>query len=92
MGLFNRNKEQEKTYTFKEVTRLIQTKGYEDYVAIPVGDSKYLFVLEQREQNYNAHKEFVNRMSNNGAYANNRSYNNYQSAKRYNPYRVLDIR
>lgn len=92
MGLFNRNKKQEKTYTFKEVTKLIQTKGYEDYVAIPVGDSKYLFVQEQKEQTYNARKDFLNRISNNGAYANNRNYNDYQNAKRYNPHRGLDIR
>lgn len=92
MGLFNRNKNQEKIYTFKEVTKLIQTRGYEDYVAIPVGDSKYLFVPEQREQTYNARKDFVNRMSNNGAYANNKSYSNYQSAKGYNPHRGFSVR
>ena len=83
MGFFRRNGSQ-KTYTFKEVTKLINTQGYENYVAIQLENGKYLFVPEQREKvAYNAHKDFVNRMSNNGAYTNNRSFNNYQQAKGY---------
>lgn len=91
MGLFNRNAKNEKEYTYKEVIKMMKTPGYENYVAIPVGE-KYFFIPEQREEKINEREAFVNSISGNGAYANNKSYNNYQSAKRYNPGRGFGAR
>lgn len=93
MGLF---KKSEKTYTYSEVLKMMKMDKYENYVAIPVqtigNTSKYLFIPEEKEQKNDAHKEFVSRISNNGAYVNNRSYNNYQQAKGYNADREYGVR
>lgn len=90
MGLFNRNAKNEKEYTYKEVIKMMKTPGYENYVAIPVGD-KYLFRPDERKE-LDTRKAFLNSISGNGSYANNKSYNDYQSAKRYNPSKCFGAR
>lgn len=93
MGLFNKR---EKTYTYPEILKMMDSPKYENYVAIQVTTvgktSKYLFVPDEKTTKNDAHKEFVSRMSENGAYANNRSYNNYQQAKGYRASRSFGAR
>lgn len=97
MGLFDRNKN--KIYSLGEAKKLLQTKKYERYTTIPVGDGYRLVPMEQtiRNDKFNGisytkikRQNFLNNIDARRELIeqNDESdipiYNNYQSVKKYN--------
>lgn len=94
MGLFNRK--EKKIYSLEEALKLLKMPKYENYTTVPMGDG-YKIVPEQEvvtnidEEKANVFQKrrgnFLREMSGQGTYSNLSttvpSYNNYQSAKRY---------
>lgn len=94
MGIFNKNKKEDKVYSLREAMNLLKKAKYDHYTTIPEGDGYRLVPIGQEVQYVEngtnciqRRSSFLDRISDNGSYRNNKkvqnTYNNYQSAKRY---------
>ncbi len=93
MGIFNKNKKEDKVYSLREAMNLLKKAKYDHYTTIPEGDGYRLVPIGQEVQYVEngtnciqRRSSFLDRISDNGKYRRNerpKTYNNYQSAKRY---------
>ena len=101
MGLFSRNR----TYSFANVKRMLQTDKYANYVAIPVSEGKYKLLQEEKEilesrerriQKDRRQEKFRDEITGNGAYQNlgriSSNYNNYKNLNQYQQEDIFDLR
>lgn len=95
MGIFSRKRKENRVYSLGEAMKLLQTKEYENYTTIPVGDG-YRLVPMQQPIVYNEaegvsttqerRNDFLNRLTdqvNQNKFNNVPKYNDYQSVKGY---------
>ena len=98
MKIFGIGKKERKIYSLSEAIKLLQTSKYKNYTTIPVGNGYQLVPMERKIQVAECQEksssikakrcDFLNRMTkkvNKEEFIIVPNYNNYQSAKRYNP-------